>query len=98
MTVSECTIIGTRQELNMAVVNHPNPPYLDGDGNADWPECNCDCQACFYRDDMSEHPGCKYGCGLLTVVMEDLGDSRSIGREFGGGCATCNGGGCGDCR
>lgn len=30
--------------------------------------------------------------------MEDLGDNRSVSRGFGGGCATCDGGGCGDCR
>lgn len=29
--------------------------------------------------------------------MEDLGNGRSISRGFGG-CATCDGGGCGDCK
>ncbi|AIM40482.1 hypothetical protein PBI_ESTAVE1_92 [Mycobacterium phage Estave1] len=33
----------------------------------------------------------------VVTVDEDLGDSRSITRTFGGGCATCDGGGCGDC-
>lgn len=32
-----------------------------------------------------------------NAIDEDLGDGRYISREFGG-CATCNGGGCGDCR
>lgn len=50
-----CTIISSQQELNMAVVNHPNPPYLDADGNADWPDpepndvpddLRCDCSSC----------------------------------------------------
>ena len=82
----------------MAVVNHPNPPFLDGDGNANWPECICDCTECFYRVDTSHHPECKYNCGHASWAMEDLGDGRLISRGFGGGCATCDGGGCGDCR
>lgn len=57
----------------MAVVNHPNPPYLDADGNSDWPEPEG------------------------SWEMEALGNGRSISRGFGG-CATCDGGGCGDCR
>lgn len=76
----------------MAVVNHPNPPYLDADGNAAWPECECDCQECFSRDN-SIHPDCKYHCGW---EIEDLGNRRSISRGFVG-CATCDGGGCRDC-
>lgn len=32
----------------------------------------------------------------VSWEMESLGDGRSISRGFGG-CATCDGGGCGDC-
>ncbi|QFG09467.1 hypothetical protein I5H08_gp020 [Mycobacterium phage Yuna] len=31
------------------------------------------------------------------TVTEPLGNGRTIGRGYGGGCATCDGGGCGDC-
>ncbi|ARQ95522.1 hypothetical protein I5G81_gp83 [Mycobacterium phage Shandong1] len=37
-----------------------------------------------------------FGVGYYTVA-EPLGNGRSIGRGYGGGCATCDGGGCGDC-
>ncbi|AYR01250.1 hypothetical protein SEA_OSCAR_83 [Mycobacterium phage Oscar] len=32
------------------------------------------------------------------VVTEPLGDGRTVDHGCGGGCATCDGGGCGDCR
>lgn len=83
----------------MAVINHPDAPYHDADGNDVWPECQCDCNECFNRDD-AVHPGCKYRCGHPdenTRLMEELGDNRSISRGYGG-CATCDGGGCRDCR
>ena len=88
----------------MAIIAHPDGPSWDSNNYQQWPECECDCQECFYERDEAIHPDCKYQCGLgdaempeTSWIMEDLGDNRSISRSYGG-CATCDGGGCPECR
>ena len=66
----------------MAVVNHPNPPHDWRDGDG-----NVDWDA--YADQARE-------AAEASWTMEALGNGRSISRGFGG-CATCDGAGCGDC-
>ena len=34
----------------------------------------------------------------LHTWDEDRGDGVTVGRSAGGGCATCDGGGCGECQ
>lgn len=91
----------------MAVVNHPDAPYRDADGNDVWPECQCDCQECFSERSRDEavHPGCKYGCGHPDQSQDRLPLTRGEwntdeqGRTMSGWsvCGTCDGGGCRDC-
>lgn len=51
------------------------------------------------KTDGNGNPMCPHGCGFdqPSIEMEDLGEGRSISRSYGG-CATCDGAGCGDCR
>jgi hypothetical protein len=78
--------------------------WKDAEGNTDWEG---------YAGEATElaEAEAERRCEVLGVAVkngqavgvavrwatEDLGNGRSIDRSFGG-CATCDGGGCGDCR